>query len=255
MNRRLSLLVPGLLTLVSAVLTPVIGALGPFQGGDGPTPPRELFLPADYAFTVWAVNYAGLFALGVWLLQGAQADNPRARAAAPWLALTSAANVLWIVLAGSGALSPWTVPVLVVMEVAAWLAYLRLRPATPAPGRAERWLRVPLRIYLGWLSVATIANAAAALNTLGWTGWGLSPVAWTVVMIAAATAAAWLVGRLAGQDNVYRAVFVWAFIAIVVAQSGTPAVAWAAGIAAAAVLGMMGWTWPRAAAGSRSIPA
>ncbi|GHF45445.1 hypothetical protein HNQ07_002265 [Deinococcus metalli] len=250
---RLPLIASGLITMVSVVLTPVLGALGAFQNGNGPVPSRELFLPADYAFTIWSVNYVGLFALGVWLLQRAQAANPRARAAAPWLAVTAAANVVWIVLAGSVALTPWTVPALIVMEVAAWVAYLRLMVPRPAPTRTERWLRVPLRIYLGWLSVATIANSAAALNALRWSGWGVSPVTWTLVMIAAATAVAWVVGRLAGHDNVYRAVFVWAFVGITVGQAGTPAVAWASGIAAVAVLGMIGWTWPRSAPGHRSV--
>lgn len=249
MTRR-PLLIAGLITMASVVLTPVIGALGPFQNGDGPLPNRELFLPAGYAFAIWGVNYAGLFALGAWLLR--PQPEARVRAAAPWLALSAAANVLWIALAGSVATTPWTVPTLVLMEVAGWAAYLHLAAAQPAPTRTERWLRVPLRIYLGWLSVATIANAAAALNALEWNGWGLSPVTWTVVMIAAASAVAWLVGRVSGQDNVYRAVFVWAFIAIVVEQSGTPPVAWAAAVAAAAVLGMIARTWPRARTGGRA---
>jgi hypothetical protein len=168
----------------------------------------------------------------------------RARLAAPWLSATAVGNVLWILLAGSLETVPLTVPVLIFMQITGWVAYFKLKVGHPELPAAERRLHVPLQIYVGWLSVATIANSAAALNVLGWDGWGLSPVAWTLIMLGAGTAVAWEVGRRVNHDNIYRAVFVWAFVAIFVAQQAYPAVAWSALAAAGVVLGMIGLTLP-----------
>ncbi len=224
----------------SVIFTPLVGILGPFNNGnpEGQTA-AELFLPADYAFIIWSVIYLGFIALGIWQGLPAQANNERARRAAPWLSASAVGNVFWILFAGSPAAVPWTVPTLIFMEVTAWIAYLRLKVGSPELPTRERWLHVPLQVYVGWLSVATIANSASALNALGWGGWGLSPVTWTLIMLVVGTFVAWQVGRWVGHDNVYRGVFVWAFVAIFVAQQAYPAVAWTSLTEAGIVLAMI----------------
>jgi hypothetical protein len=229
----------GLLTMISVVLTPIVGIFGPFQNGQTGGSSNALFLPAGYAFSIWGVNYLGLFALGVWILLKSQRDNPRALRAAPWIFVTAVFNVAWILFAGQTATVPWTVPILIVMEVSAWIAYFALEVGNHQLPSLERRLHVPFQIYIGWLSVATVANSAAALNVLGWNAWGLSPVFWTVLMLLVATVVAYVVGALTGQDNVYRAVFVWAYVGIVVEQFSVPTVAWTAGAMALVVFVMI----------------
>lgn len=246
MNRRTQRWILGCLIIVSVIFTPLFGIWGPFDNGQTSTGTREYFLPAGYAFSIWAVNYLGMLLLGIWQALPAQATNPRARAAAPWLALTALCNPVWIILASNVALVPWTVPVLLIMEVTAWLAYLRLGiQANATLPQPERWLHLPFQIYVGWLSVATVANTAVALNVLGWDGFGLSPITWTLIMLVAATLVAGVVGWLVKQDNVYRAVFVWAFVGIVVEQRNTPSVALTAAIMTVVVLLAIVLTWRR----------
>lgn len=61
---------------LSVALTPLVGIFGPFENGNAQGQnASELFLPAGYAFSIWAVNYVGLFALGIWLGLSTQADN------------------------------------------------------------------------------------------------------------------------------------------------------------------------------------
>lgn len=50
----------------------------------------------------------------------------------------------------------------------------------------------PFSLYLGWISVAAIANVAAVLDSAGWSGWGLSQEAWMGVALALVVALAWL---------------------------------------------------------------
>lgn len=231
---------------VSVSVTPFVGLFGPFRDGNlAGQRTGELFQLAGYAFSIWAVIYSGLFALGIWQGLAGQADNARARRAAPWLSATAIGNIVWIFLAGSAFAIPWTVPVLVFMGITGWVAYFRLQVGNPDLPTVERRLHIPLQIYVGWLSVATVANSAAVLSALGWNGWGISPVTWTIIMLVAAVGVAWLVGRLVGDDNIYRGVFVWAFVALFVEQQAYPLVAWSALVAAGFVLAMIIVTLPR----------
>lgn len=240
----------------SVVLTYMIGIFGPFNNGDiAGQETTELFLPAGYAFAIWAVIYLGLFGLGIWQGLPGQAKRGPARRAALWLSATALGNLMWIVAASWIATVPYTLPIAIFMTVTGWAAFFRLRVGDPGLPAVERWLHVALRIYLGWLSVAVIANSAAALNVLGWDGWGVSPEAWTVIMLAAGALVAWEVGRRVNHDNVYRGVFVWAFVAIFVGQRSYPVVAWSALAAAAAVTVMILATLPRRRGGRQMTAA
>lgn len=44
----------------------------------------------------------------------------------------------------------------------------------------------PFTIYIGWISVATVANIAALLVNLQWNAWGIAPENWAVMMIGIA---------------------------------------------------------------------
>src|SRR5690606_1792500 len=44
----------------------------------------------------------------------------------------------------------------------------------------------PFCLYAGWITVAYIANTAAYLTKIGWDGFGLSEVAWTIIVIGVA---------------------------------------------------------------------
>jgi len=45
------------------------------------------------------------------------------------------------------------------------------------------FIRLPFSIYFGWITVATIANATVYLVSIGWNGFGLDPVWWTVIIL------------------------------------------------------------------------
>jgi hypothetical protein len=83
---------------------------------------------------------------------------------------------------------------------------------------------LPFSIYLGWITVATIANFTTVLDTVGWDGWGIRPSVWTIIMLLAGVAIATAVAFTRG-DIAYSAVLVWATIGIAVEQSDAPIVA------------------------------
>jgi hypothetical protein len=44
----------------------------------------------------------------------------------------------------------------------------------------------PIVIYAGWVTVASIANVSSYLTKIEWDGFGITPVAWTIIMIGVA---------------------------------------------------------------------
>ena len=92
--------------------------------------------------------------------------------------------------------------------------YLRVGADTRRPSLAEAvCLRAPFSVYLGWISVATIANTAAVLTAAGWNGFGIPAAVWTVIVLAAAAGVA-LAGLFLRKDFMFGLVFVWAFLGI-----------------------------------------
>ena len=96
-------------------------------------------------------------------------------------------------------------------------------------------MHVPFSIYLGWITVATIANVTQMLDFLNWNGWGLAPEWWAIIMLIVGGVVASLMSITRG-DVAYVLVIVWAFAGIVVKQSDTLSVAITAGVVAGLVL-------------------
>jgi hypothetical protein len=199
-----------------------------------------LFVPAGYVFSIWGLIYLGLLGFAVYQALPAQASNPRLeRVAVPFL-FSAAANIAWIFL-WHHLQFPLTLVAMVTLLLSLVFVYLRLRRTSERVGAAEVWLaRVPFSIYLGWISVATIANVSQVLSFIGWSGWGLSEVAWAIVMLVVGIALAGVMA-VKERDPAYVLVFVWAYAGIAVAQAHESAVASAAwgGTAVAALLAVL----------------
>lgn len=94
---------------------------------------------------------------------------------------------------------------------------------------------VSFSLYLGWITVATIANTASVLNHFGWGGWGIAEPIWSVIMIGAAVIVAGML--LFNRRNLaYAGVLVWALFGIRAAYPTVAVVANTAVIAAILIL-------------------
>jgi hypothetical protein len=233
--------------VIAVVATIVVNALAniiPFNGQEtGAISDRFAiyFVPAGYVFSIWGLIYLGLIAYAVFQALPAQRENPRLRSIGGLFLLSSLANILWIFLWHYEAFVI-TLPVMLVLLASLILIYLLLGTGRTSVSRAETWLvRVPFSIYLGWITVATIANATQLLFFLGWNGGIISPEVWTVIMLAVATVVAWLMA-ITRRDVAYLLVLVWAFVGIATKHTGTPMVSTAAWVATALVATSVVWS-------------
>jgi len=219
-------------TLLTIILNVLANAL-PFNGqGTGEISDRFsiLFVPAGYVFSIWGLIYVGLILFTVYQARNSQKENPLIEKIAPAYWIANIANAVWLFL-WHWEYFPLTLLAMLTILVSLIALYLQFGKTKSPLTSSELWLvKVPFSIYLGWISVATIANFSQVLFFAGWNGLGLSPAIWTVIMLAVAAALGILM-LLREKDYAYAAVLVWAFIGIASKQADNPTVfysAWAA---------------------------
>jgi len=201
------------------------------------------FVPAGYVFSIWGLIYLALGAFAVYQALPGQRDNPRLRRVGYLFALSCAANLAWLFF-WHYELFPLTLVAMVILLLSLIAIYLRLGIGRSQVSLAERWLvRVPFSIYLGWVTVATIANVTSLLDYLNWGGWGIGAEAWAVIMLVTATAVSSAVALNRG-DIAYSLVLIWALSGIAVKHAATPVVsvtAWVTTVVVALVMVIGAW--------------
>ena len=174
-----------------------------------------LIIPANYAFAIWGVIYLGLFALGIYQFLPTQRHNGYFRKTGYLLVIASIAQILWVYLFLSRLFALSVVAILLIL-VSLIAVYVRLDIGRQRVSQRRKWfVHVPISIYLGWISVATIVNVASWLYLEKWDGWGISAELWTAMMLLGAfVIAAFMV--IQGRDFAYTGVTVWALVAIAI---------------------------------------
>ena len=80
------------------------------------------------------------------------------------------------------------------------------------PEAGLKWMNFFI-VYLGWISVATIANITAWLVSIGWKGLGIPEEGWSTTMMATAILLGVLFIRF-GRGHAYAWVIAWALFGI-----------------------------------------
>jgi hypothetical protein len=193
------------------------------------------FVPAGYVFAIWGIIYLGLVAFAIYQALPSQRTNPRLQRIGYIFAVSCLANAVWIPLWHYGYLAV-TVLVMLVLLACLIAIYLRLDIGRTRVRAVERWcVDIPFSIYLGWISVATIANITDYLDSLKWSGFGIAPDVWAVIMLGVALLLTVLMLVLR-FDVAYALVIIWAVTGIANKQAATPLVANAAYAVAALVV-------------------
>jgi translocator protein len=211
-------------------------------------------IPAGYVFAIWGVIYLLLAGFTVWQALPRNREDASLRAIG-WLpALTGVLNATWLLLFQYQAFA-LTVPVILALLLTLIAIHRRLWAHRSAMRGTAFWtVRVPFSVYLGWITVATIANIAQAGSALGFDGFGADPalVATAVLLLGLAIAATFV--RRFG-DAAYGLVIVWAYLGIAVKESATPPVALTAAIGAAVIAVLVVGALTGRARGARGVTA
>jgi len=176
----------------------------------------NLFVPAGLTFSIWGLIYLLLAIFAIYQIAAPARNSAEfLQRIGPFFIVASAANIGWIFLWHYQRVGASLVLMLVLL--ASLLAvYLRLGIGTRSVSWTERLVvHLPFSVYLGWITVATVANLTAVLVHVGWNRFGASQELWTVVVliVAALIALAVLFTR---SDLFYALVILWAFLGILI---------------------------------------
>ena len=176
----------------------------------------NLFVPAGLTFSIWGLIYLLLAIFAVYQIAAPMRNTADfLQSIGPLFILASAANIGWIFLWHYQRVSASLLLMLVLL--ASLLAiYLRLGiGARAATWKVRLLVHLPFSVYLGWITVATIANVTAVLVHVGWNRFGASQELWTVVILIVA-ALITLAVLFTRNDLFYALVVLWAFLGILI---------------------------------------
>jgi hypothetical protein len=189
----------------------------------------NLFVPAGLTFSIWGLIY---ILLAIYIIYGLVQSIRRPEQQSGFVErigvlfiVTCIANVGWI-FSWHNEVLPLSLALMVVLLLSLIAIYNRLSVGRSTAATSEKYLvHLPMSVYLGWISIATIANVTALLVAYNWNRFGLGEEVWTVAVMAVG-AALGLITLFSRRDIFYAAVVDWAFVGILIkrtAESGVPA--------------------------------
>ncbi|MEJ8279024.1 hypothetical protein [Pseudonocardia spirodelae] len=226
-------LVRGVVVAVLAILQVLVSAVGSSSigavAGEFPTPINA----AGYAFSIWGLIYLGVLVYAGYALLPGQRGRSVHRRIGWWVAASAVLNPLWILAFTQG----WVVTaqvVLVGLLVVLAVVHARLSH-TVADGWGDRLaMRLPLALYLGWVSAATVIAVMVAGVAVGLPPDGALPQVAGILLLVVLTAVALsVIGSTAGFAG-FAAALCWALVAISV--NDRPLVIAAVALVAAALI-------------------
>jgi benzodiazapine receptor len=208
--------------------TTILGGRNTAQVSDtNPT----LVTPAGYVFSIWGVIYILLGVFVVFQALPAERVKNFQKSIGPLFILSSILNNAWLFLWQFEFLS-LSVILMFLLLATLILIYLRLNIGkSKSPTREKLAVNLPFSVYLGWITIASIANVSVTLVSMKWDGFGISPETWATLMIIVAMVIALLV-IATRKDIAYGLVIIWALVGISVKQSGNQSVVTTAEIGA-----------------------
>ena len=223
MNRSRSVLILSILNLLGFLGTVAVNALANVLPINNITTGAlsdlypNLFVPAGLTFAIWGLIYVLLGIFVIYPLIPSVRRDPQkvdfVQKIGPLFFISCLANIGWI-FAWHYQILPLSLIFMLILLGCLLFIYLRLNVGKSETTRAERYFaHLPFSVYLGWITIATIANVTALLVNINWNTWGLSEQFWAVAVIIVGIAIA-LSMLFTRKDIYYSVVVAWALLGI-----------------------------------------
>lgn len=176
----------------------------------------NLFAPAGITFAIWGVIYFLLLVYVIYQFGIFQSDSDPYREdlfkrIGIYFAISSVLNSIWIF--------AWhyrMIELSLILIVGVLICLILINQHTKKVRLSFKdkiFIRIPFSIYFGWITVATIANVTTLLVKLGWGGFGISEVIWTIIILIVGTLIS--IGTIIrNRDFFYGLVVIWAYVGI-----------------------------------------
>jgi len=186
----------------------------------------NLFTPPGYVFAIWGVIYTLAIVFMIYQVRANQREESYLQQIGILSLVGAIINVVWLVVFHysytNQALFPITTLLILGFLVVLLFIYTRLRIGLSEVSVGQKLgVHLHISVYLGWISLASIANIASTINVLA-PGIPLDVQAlWTALIIIVALVLTMLMLFLR-RDFAYGLVVVWASLGIAMKQMAYP---------------------------------
>lgn len=180
----------------------------------------SLFTPAGFTFAIWGIIYTWLSIFCIYHVvmafkrnkeNGANRDTHRI---GYLFIINNLATAAWLIAWTSEQLALSVILIfLQLFSLAIIHRRLHIHSRYRNPG-AKTATELPLSVYFGWISLATIANVSSWLVSVRWDGFGISAITWTIIMVVVA-AIIGIAMILIRRNIAYGIVLMWGLYGII----------------------------------------
>ena len=178
----------------------------------------NLFVPAGITFSIWGIIYILLLLFIVYQFVVAFKKNSNEKGIFEKIGIvffiSCILNVAWI-FAWHYEIIWLSLIIMVLLLISLISIYVSLGTGRSGIRNSEKILvNIPFSVYLGWITIATIANATAFLVKINWNKFGISDQLWTIIVIAVGVIIT-LITLFSRNDIFYCFVVIWALAGII----------------------------------------
>ncbi|MEO9483816.1 MAG: TspO/MBR family protein [Ekhidna sp.] len=194
----------------------------------------SLFTPAGFTFSIWGLIYSLLISYAIYQLMPRNKYRPIFDRINRHFVINCVANTLWIICWHYELITLSLILMAVILTSLIGI-YRHILPNKIEGFRDRLFIRIPFSLYLGWITVATLANISVEQTVIGMDNWMMTKTVWVFVELALAGAVG-TVMIIRYRDPIFGGVVAWAAYGITEKQVDTPEVAGAAAVVMILVL-------------------
>ncbi len=184
----------------------------------------NLFVPAGITFSIWGLIYIllAIFIVYQFIIAFKRTEDRGIFEKIGILFFLSCIfNSAWI-FAWHYELVWLSLIIMVLLFITLLTIFIRLGIGKSQAPMSEKILtHINFSVYLGWITVATIANVTAFLVVINWNGFGITEALWTVIVMAVGAIIAILM-VFTRNDIFFSLVVVWAYAGILIKRMQAP---------------------------------
>lgn len=221
MNKKTFLVIGNSLAVIFTIIVNVLAVILPINGiSTQELSDRipNLFVPAGITFSIWSIIYILLILFMLFQINDVfiSKKNPEyLDRIGFYFMLTGLANICWIFLWHYEKVN-LSIFAMIILFLSLLIIYQRLKIGKIKISLKEKMLvHLPISVYIGWITVATIANVTAVLVDNNAGELFLGEMVWTILLIIIATLITIIIIKNR-NDIAYSLVIIWALIGIAI---------------------------------------
>ena len=207
----------------------------------------NLFTPAGLTFSIWGLIYLSLLGFVVWQIVDLYKKNSKniTQKIWIWFVLSCVTNIWWI-FAWHYQLVWLSVIIMILFLIILIVISNKILIWKKLWTRWDKLLvQIPFSLYLGWISVATIANVSTFLVNIWWNARWMSDIFWTTVVIVVAALLA-IIDLYKKYNIIFAIVVIRAFIGIIIKRVSVDpvyasSIIWTLGVCIAVISAGIWW--------------